>query len=604
MNRSTYKIYKIHYILPLILVILFSCAQQASLTGGDKDVLPPVILKQEPPNFTTLFRSPTLQIFFDEYVELSNPLETFLISPPLPEQPDYLLNGKVLIITLNNQLEENTTYIINCNQGIKDLTEGNFLPLSTFVFSTGDYIDSLSLIGTVRDAFTLLPEEKTGVMLYKQNDDSALLILPPYYYTVTDNEGHFRFSNIAAGEYQLVALIDKNKNYIFDQNDEKIAFASAPVKAIYIPPVVAKDSVEMKKDWEGIKKDSGDIKNNLEGIKKDSLDSKVIQDSSVQPSALNYAENTLWLFQEQDTSTHFIRRDFKGNYRHDFIFKNEVADFKLNQITNQDTLILYFIHYTKTGDTVQVFLTTFAESDVDFEVYANQQLLDTITFNPSQKGSARRVSRRTTDTSGVYLTFQEITKGAPDKDPAILFESPIANFDLTQCVVIETRKDQSDTLPLTAYFADSLHRLLAFQYPFKEKTSYTLLCPDSLFWSYYGACNDTIRISFTTKSLKEYGSIQIQYQFEEENQYIVQLLSEKSELVKEDFLTGAQAITYNYLPAAKYRIRVIVDANKNHKWDSGNYILRQQPEKVIYFEKSIDLPANWKIEETFAVRIE
>jgi len=580
------------FIYSLVLQLFVSCAQQISLTGGEQDVTPPAILKQEPPNKTTGFNASHIRVYFDEYVVLDNPNETFLISPPLKNQPEYTLKGKSLIIKLNNELQENTTYIITCNQGIKDLTEGNFLPLTTFVFSTGDYIDSLSLVGTVKNAFTMLPEEKAGVMLYKQDEDSALLRDPPYYYTTTDKEGKFTFTNLAAGKYQLYALLDKNKNYLFDQKDEKIAFSSDWVQPIYIPPTANQKTDSTRTDSTQI------IEKQKNSLPTDSTKS----DSTLVP-AIDYAANTLLMFEERDTTTRFVRRDFKGMYRHDFVFKNEIRNFKLNQISNLDTVITYLTEYNNTKDTISVFLTSIAHSQIDFEVFANEQLLDTTTFDPSYKGTSSKRAALKADTAANYLIYKEIINGELYKNPVIKFALPIQKFDLTKCTLIEEHKNKTDTLPINCYFTDSIKRTLTFKYPFKEKTNYTILCPDSVFYSYFGTCNDSISIKFTTKSAKDYGSIRIAYQFYEENNFIVQLLSEKLDVIQEDFIKFNKNITYNYLPAGKYRLRVIVDANDNKRWDSGNFLPRKQPEKIIYFEKTVDLAPNWKIEETFDVVI-
>jgi uncharacterized protein (DUF2141 family) len=559
--------------------------------GGEQDVTPPTILKQEPPNNTTRFNASQIRIYFDEYVVLDNPNENFLISPPLKNQPEYTLKGKSLVIKLNNELQENTTYIIFCNQGIKDLTEGNFLPLTNFVFSTGDYIDSMSLVGTIKNAFTMMSEEKIGVLLYKQDKDSALLKDLPYYYTTSGKDGKFMFTNIANGEYQLYALLDKNKNYLFDQKDEKIAFSSVLVQPIYIPPTINKtDTLQTDLTQTTIKQ-------------VDTLQTDSTQNDSTLISTIDYAANTLYLFEEQDTTTRFIRREFKENFRHDFVFKNEIRNFKLNQISDLDTIITYLTEYNNTKDTISVFLTAISRKQVDFELFANDQLLDTITFDPSQKENTSRRTAKKADTLPNYLTYTEITKGELNKNPAIKFVLPVQTFDLTKCTLIEERKNDTLFLPIDCYFTDNVNRILEFKYPFKEKTNYTILCTDSVFYSYFGNCNDSISIKFTTKSSKDYGDIRIAYQFYEENNFIVQLLSENLDVIREDFIKFNKNITYSHLPAGKYRVRVIVDANNNKRWDSGDFFLRQQPEKIIYFEKTLDLAPNWKIEETFEVVI-
>ncbi|MDR1458877.1 MAG: Ig-like domain-containing protein, partial [Bacteroidales bacterium] len=581
-NMDGWKIKYLCFYSVILSVFFASCAQQATLTGGDQDVSPPLILNQEPPNYTTAFNSPQIRVYFDEYVELVNPNETFLFSPPLKQPPEYTLKGKSLIIDLNNELEKNITYIITCNEGIKDLTEGNFLPVTTFVYSTGDYIDSLSLFGTVMDAYTMTPEGKVGVILYKQQEDSALLKNLPYYYTTTRKDGTFLFSNIAEGEYQLYALTDNNRNYLFDQNDEKVAFSNNLVQSVYIPvPVEQTDSSDTPDsnsisvidtsftvDSSGVFfvdtssiHDSSNISLAVDSSGVFSVDTSSIQDSS--KVHIDFSQNILLLFAEQDTTTHFLRREFKGNYRHDFIFKNPITDFKLNQINNMDTVINYLTQYNKTKDTISIFITFFSYNSIEFELYANHQLLDTLTFDPSQSGISRRSSRQSTDTLPHYLTYQELTKGELDKYPAIMFDSPVRLFDSTKCILIEENKNGNDTLNINCSFSDSICRLLTFIYPFKEKTKYTILCPDSVFFAYNGNCNDSIAINFTTKSVKDYGSIQIKYQFYREDNFILQLLSERRNLVQEDFSTYNTTITYNYLQPGKYLVRVIVDENNN-----------------------------------------
>ena len=241
MKISHKKKYHFYWAIGLLLLVS-SCAQQATLTGGDKDVAPPVILKQEPVNHSTKFTAKRIQIYFDEFVELNNPSETFQVSPPMNTPPEYSLKGKSLVIDIKDTLRENTTYIINCSDGIKDLTEGNLLPFTSFIFSTGDYIDSMGFAGCVKDAFSLSSVEKAAVLLFRQNADSTLLKDTFYYYTVTDKLGHFRFSNLAPGQYHICALVDKNRNFIFDQNDETIAFCSDWIESVYIP-VPVKDTV-------------------------------------------------------------------------------------------------------------------------------------------------------------------------------------------------------------------------------------------------------------------------------------------------------------------------------------------------------------------------
>ena len=74
------------------------CANVVSPSGGDKDIVPPIVLQSSPANQSTDFSGKEIHITFDEYVTLNNPNNNILISPPLEKTPDYKLSGKSLII--------------------------------------------------------------------------------------------------------------------------------------------------------------------------------------------------------------------------------------------------------------------------------------------------------------------------------------------------------------------------------------------------------------------------------------------------------------------------------------------------------------------------
>ncbi len=159
-----------------------------------------------------------------------------------------------------------------------------------------------------------------------------------------------------------------------------------------------------------------------------------------------------------------------------------------------------------------------------------------------------------------------------------------------------------DTLIPQLNFEDSLQRRLMVDYAWKSKRDYILCVGDSIFASALGHYTDSIRLAFTTKSLKDYGNIHIYYQFTEEQPYIVQLLNEKKEVMNEQSLTFDKSIAYDLLVPGKYSLRIIYDANGNGKWDSGNYREKKQAEKIIYFDKVIEVNPNWTVEEIFSVK--
>lgn len=218
-------------ILVLMLLFLYSCAVQAPPLGGPKDTTPPkAILDKSTPNFQTNYNGDKIELNFDEWVKLKNPNE-ILISPPLQYPLDIKLKGKKLTIDFNEKekLKEDATYTISIGEAVVDYTEGNPMDNYTFVFSTGEILDSLSLKGQVIDDYTGKPKDDVLVVLYDQSVDSLFETTRPYYFVKTDKSGNFTFKNLKADTYRIYSLNDKNANYYKDQSNEEYGFLNEPV---------------------------------------------------------------------------------------------------------------------------------------------------------------------------------------------------------------------------------------------------------------------------------------------------------------------------------------------------------------------------------------
>jgi len=202
-----------------------SCAQVVSPSGGERDHQPPLPLSMDPPNESTDFNASSIQIEFDEFIQLNQFEQQLIVSPPLKYKLQTKIKGKSLTIEIKDTLKSNTTYVMNFGESIQDITENNPIPNFQYVFATGRQIDSLRIRGKVLDAFSREVEENATVMLHQATeDDSVFYQKLPNYISRTDKEGNFSFSNLAEGTYRLFALQDANQNYIYDRADEKIAF--------------------------------------------------------------------------------------------------------------------------------------------------------------------------------------------------------------------------------------------------------------------------------------------------------------------------------------------------------------------------------------------
>ncbi|HAH55429.1 MAG TPA: hypothetical protein DCM02_09155, partial [Flavobacterium sp.] len=218
------------YFLFLLVLILASCAKRGSITGGLKDTLAPVLKSSYPKNFSTEFKGNEIKLTFDEYIKLKDLNKQLIISPPMKNEPLILPTsvGKFITIKINDTLQPNTTYSFNFGQSIADNNEGNPYNQFKYVFSTGAVIDSLSISGTVKDAYEKEAESFVSVMLYEVNDkfnDSVVYKETPRYITNTlDSLKTFKLENLKAGKYLLVAMKDYGSNNKFNSNKDKIGF--------------------------------------------------------------------------------------------------------------------------------------------------------------------------------------------------------------------------------------------------------------------------------------------------------------------------------------------------------------------------------------------
>lgn len=219
-----YKINLIHLFVLLTSALLTSCANMVSPSGGVKDVDAPKLLRSKPENNSTNFNSKNIELVFDEYINLKDIQNQFIISPS-DINAEVKKDGKKLKIILSDNPKENTTYILNFGDAISDYTENNIAKDFKFIVSTGNEIDSLSISGAVVDAYKKDAVKDVIILLYKDLENDSIVYKRKPDYTVRTNEtGQYRFTNLKKNKYKVFALKEENNNKIFDSQDEQISF--------------------------------------------------------------------------------------------------------------------------------------------------------------------------------------------------------------------------------------------------------------------------------------------------------------------------------------------------------------------------------------------
>ncbi len=218
-----------YYLVGFILATIYlSCAVKATPQGGPRDESPPaIILETSTPNKQTNFTGRSFTISLDEWVKLEDAQTQVLVSPPLEKRPEIKTKGRSVVFTFHDDeiLRENTTYTINFGNSIQDITENNPLANHTFVFSTGDVIDSLTVSGFVFDAYSGEPVPESTIMVYENLADTIPFTAKPLYATRSAEEtGAFTIGNMKAGTFRVLAVKDDNLNYLYDADIEVMGF--------------------------------------------------------------------------------------------------------------------------------------------------------------------------------------------------------------------------------------------------------------------------------------------------------------------------------------------------------------------------------------------
>lgn len=212
-----------------LLQLAVGCANIVPPSGGPRDTLAPYLVIAKPKDSSLQVQPKEILIGFNEYITTDALQDNFIISPSIKTTPliDFKLNA--VRIRINDSLAPNTTYSLNFGNGIKDVNEGNIARNFTYVFSTGNHIDSGRLKGNVMVSETGLVDSTLLVVLHPANDDSAIFKKRPQYYTKIDGKGKFEFKYLPYKTFNVfVVPNDYTKKY--DDSTKLFAFLNSPVQ--------------------------------------------------------------------------------------------------------------------------------------------------------------------------------------------------------------------------------------------------------------------------------------------------------------------------------------------------------------------------------------
>ena len=542
------------------------CANVVSPTGGPKDTIPPVVLQSIPDNQSANFSGKEIHITFDEYVTLNNPNNNILISPPLENNPEYKLHGKSLIIKFKEDLKPDITYSINFGEAIKDLHEGNVFKNYSFVFSTGENIDTLTLSGKLLQAIDHKPSADFFVGLYADNNDtvkidSLTFISKPYYVTKSDKEGNFKFSGLKDDDYLIFALKDGNSNLKFDLPNEDIAFLDSLVRPI----------------------------NNLQlTIYNDS-----VADDTVKHDVKKENTLTLYSFLEEDSIQRLLKKEVPEEGLLRFVFRYPAKNVKMEVLESLPDSFAIYRTYSVNYDTINWYFTPNKDSlylAINYDTLINDTTM--MSLKPRKMDGKKR--KKETEIKSLNITTNIVAnKLKPEQDLILSFKEPVTNIAMRDTAWYIVGKDTIIN-DLNFEKIDSFGLKYKLDKVFEPELSYKIIIPDSVFYSFKGVTNDTTEFSFKVPSTSEYGNIFVTLEVPENvPQIIVELLDEKDKLFDKQIINKSGKVAFKYLSPKKYKLRATLDRDGNARWSPGDFGKKQLPEPVYYHKDVFDVKANW-----------
>ena len=589
----------------LITPMLYSCAKMGAPDGGWYDETPPHVVGAMPAEKSTHVSKRNIRINFNEFVKIDNPTQNVVVSPPQLEVPEIKGEGKSINVKLIDKLQPNTTYTIDFSNAISDNNEGNPLGNFTYSFSTGNHIDTLEVAGYVVQAADLEPVKGILVGLYADLSDTAFKTKPMLRVSRTDSRGHFIIRGVAPGKYRVYALQDADGNYSFNQRSEMLAFNHDIIEPSFRPDV-RQDTL-----W------------------RDSLHIESI----AQVSYTHFLPDNICLraFNEIVTDRHLLKSE-RPEPNH-FTLYYTYGDSVLPNVRglNFNTKDAFVVESSAHKDTVTYWLRDTALVNRDtLKMVVTQNITDSTGVLRQQEDTLTLLAKvpyakRLKDKQKAFDEWKKKQdklkkRGEPyettmPEEPLKLEITPSGDMDPDQNISIVAKEPLKDVdTNHVRLFSHPSGDSLWYKEPYELKrisneefqvkaawkpgTEYSFEADSTAFETIYGTMSGKLKQGLKVRGEDAYASLIMTISGMQGRHIIAQLLDGQSKIVKQSFTDNGQAEFY-YLKPGKYFMRIIVDANNNKKWDTGNYDTSLQPEEVYYNPDEIECKAKWDLTLTW-----
>jgi uncharacterized protein (DUF2141 family) len=524
------------YFYTLIILSLICCAKRSTPTGGAKDSIPPVLTNAFPKLNTTFFDEKEIKLIFDEYVQLNDIKKQLIISPPLK-------NGGYKIYPSSGASKKLTLSLID-----------TLLESTTYTFNFGE-----------------------GIADYNEGNKMS-------YFTYTFSTGAeidslgFKGNVEDAIEMDSERFISLQLYPIDSSHSDSTIYIKKP---FYVTSTLDSTIFEFKNLRAG--------KYELIAIK--DFSSNYLFDQNV--DKIGFLDKTITLpgdsivkiklFKEVSTFS-WARPYFINDHHIGHGYYGDYNDQSFELISDVPESFKYLITKNREKDSLDYWFKDVKLDSLKFQY----------TVNDTLKNEVVKFKNPILDS----LVINQVTIGDIDlKGEAFQLSSnlPIVLVDSTFVKIIN--KD-SLTVPSKIKIGSNYDRIeIDFEILPNDKYELQLL-PNAII-DFWGNTNDTLAYRVSTKTIEDYGNIYIKLINENKEPFILELLKDNKVIRSFNEPIKNYEYPFELLIPGKYYVRIIMDKNKNKKWDTGNYLEKTQPEEVIYYPFEMELRANWDLKETF-----
>jgi len=532
--------YRVYKIL-IVIIIVFSftkCAKRGRPTGGEKDELAPVLISASPSHESIQFEAKKIKIYFDEYVKLKDVNKQLIVSPPLKNTLDITPVGTA-----------SKVLILRITDTLKENTTytinfGNSVQDN----NEGNPLKSFKYVfstGSYIDSLKLSGDVYDA--LNRKTDSDVKVMLYKMDSTFNDSiiykeKPTYVSSTLDSTNFDLTNL--KEGKYL------AVALKQPNSNYIYNPK---QDKIGFLK--EPIKLPTTDTVLNI-SIFKEILPFKFTK--AIQTS--------------------------KGHIY--FGYEGDGKDLKISLLDTISTdSVNTLTVFEKEKDTLSYWYHNINKDSLQFEV-RNNNFLDTVTVKlKSSKQDTLVLKSNLSSTLNPRDTF------------SINATIPINKIDPSKITLIN--KD-SIAVPFSTK-TDRYKMNLSVYFENEYDNQYQVNLLPKAIYDVFGNTNDTLVYKMRTKKIEDYGIVNLQVT-NVNSPVIIELITEKEEVIATKRISTNQVVTFNKLPPKNYIARAIYDDNNNGVWDTGNYLSKTYPEKVIYFEVPLELRAGWEQNEIFTLK--